>query len=45
MGRRAALAGVWAGGGAGVLARPGGHDVMEDGFRRDLFQVRGHLRA
>ena len=40
MGRKAALAGIWAGGGGGVIARPGGHDVMEDSFRRDLFQVR-----
>ena len=42
-GRRAALAGVWAGGGGGIVAQPSGQDGQEDSFRRDLFQDYGEF--
>lgn len=37
MGLKSALAGLWAGGGKGLIASPGGDKVNNASFRRDLF--------
>merc|ERR1712137_1289510 len=37
MGVKSALAGLWAGGGKGIIASPGGKKVSNPDFRRDMF--------
>jgi len=43
MGVKSALAGLWAGGGKGVVASPGSDKIADESFRRDVFLDYGDL--
>jgi glutamate dehydrogenase/leucine dehydrogenase len=43
MGRKSALAGLWWGGGKGVIARQPDADVRDPGYRRDLYEDYGRF--